>query len=211
MLGHTLGQLLHDVGYVAVVVFMLAEGCGVPLPAEMMLLTAAAYAARGKISIVGVILCGAAGGVLGGSAGYWIGRAGGSALVRRFGRRLRFDEEKLEGARALFRRRGAAAVFLARFISFVRIVVPMFAGVALMPFARFSALNAAGALGASVLYGLLGYLFGRNLQAIEHDIIRASVVVVALVVLTAVGWILKRRALALPAEPAEPAEQPRTV
>jgi membrane protein DedA with SNARE-associated domain len=186
---HHLAGLLSHYGYLAVAAFMVAEGCGIPLPAETMLVTAAAFASRGKLSISGVVLAGALGGIIGGTMGYLIGARGGLPLLRRHGGRMGVDDAKLARAQDFFRRRGGSAAFLGRFVAFLRMIVPILAGVGGMPFGRFSAYNAAGAVVAALMYGMLGYEFGRDLPALEHHLTLATLglVALALVVMT-VMW-----------------------
>jgi membrane protein DedA with SNARE-associated domain len=186
---HTLAELLGRYGYAIVALFMVTEGCGIPVPAETMLVTAAALAARGKLSILGVGIAGALGGVVGGSAGYAIGAQGGMRFIRRFGAKMRIDEERLVQARKFFARRGAWATFLCRFVGFIRILVPMVAGVARMPFAKFSAANAAGSFAAAVCYSALGWFFGRDLPKLEHHLTEVTIVVVVLIA----AWLIARR------------------
>jgi membrane protein DedA with SNARE-associated domain len=64
----------------------------------------------------------------------------------------------------------------------------MVAGVAHMPFARFSVANAAGAVGTAAGYAALGWLFGRDLPALRRHVSEATLVAVALVV----GWLVVR-------------------
>ena len=45
---HTLADLLGTYGYVIVALFLIAEGCGIPFPAETMLVTAAAWRATAR-------------------------------------------------------------------------------------------------------------------------------------------------------------------
>jgi membrane protein DedA with SNARE-associated domain len=180
---HTLADLLGRYGYAIVALFMIAEGCGIPFPAETMLVTAAAVASRGKLSIWGVGVAGAIGGVIGGMAGYLIGAQGGLRLIRRYGAKLHIDDERLARGRRFFERRGLWAVFVGRFIGWVRIVVPMFAGISHMPFARYAAANAVGAIVSAAAYATLGYLFGRDLPKLEHHLTGTTLVGGALVVL----------------------------
>src|SRR5206468_8485466 len=91
---HTLAELIGRYGYAIVALFMMAEGCGIPFPAETMLVTAAAVASRGKLSIWGVGVAGAIGGVVGGMAGHLIGAQGGLRLIRRYGAKLHVDQER---------------------------------------------------------------------------------------------------------------------
>ena len=185
----TLTDLLTRYGSLLVAVAMITEGCGIPVPAETILVTAAALAARGTLSIWWIAVGGAAGGMVGGVAGYTIGARGGMRLIARFGAKMRIDEAKLDRARRFFARRGLVAVFLCRFIGFVRIFVPMVAGVARMPFGRFLAANAAGAIVSSACYAALGWFFGRDLPALEHHLTETTVVGVALIV----AWLFVRR------------------
>lgn len=178
-----LADLLGTYGYVIVALFLIAEGCGIPFPAETMLVTAAAVASHGTLSIWGVGIAGVIGGVVGGMAGYLIGAQGGLRLVRRYGRKLRIDEARLTRSRRFFERRGLWAVFFCRFIGWVRIVVPMLSGIARMPFGRFAAANAAGSIASAVAYSTLGYLFGRDLPALEHHLTEATIIGIGLIVL----------------------------
>jgi phosphatidylglycerol lysyltransferase len=185
----TLTDLLTHYGSLLVALAMITEGCGIPVPAETILVTAAALAAGGKLSIWWVAIGGAAGGIVGGMAGYEIGARGGMRLIARFGAKMHIDEEKLERARKFFARRGLAAVFLCRFIGFVRIFVPMVAGVARMPFGRFLAANVAGAIVSSACYAALGWFFGHDLPKLEHHLTETTVVAALLIV----AWLVVRR------------------
>src|ERR1041385_6348364 len=87
----TLSELLARYGYFAVALFMFIESIGVPIPGESALITAAAVAGSGALSVFGVFVAALAGNVLGGMAGYWMGARGVTAFVVRFGRFLRID------------------------------------------------------------------------------------------------------------------------
>ena len=186
---HTLADLLSSYGYVIVALFLIAEGCGIPFPAETMLVTAAAVASHGTLSIWGVGIAAVIGGVIGGMAGYLIGAQGGLRLLRRYGKKVHIDDERLARSRRFFERRGLWAVFICRFIGWVRIIVPMLAGIAHMPFGRFAAANAAGSVASAVAYSALGYLFGRDLPKLEHHLTEATIIGIGLVVL----WLVYTR------------------
>src|SRR6476661_7552204 len=160
-------HFLETYGYGAIFLLVGLESVGVPLPGETALLTAAAFAAQGHLSIVGVILAAAAGGITGDAAGYWIGRKGGVAVVRRYGHLLHIDDAKLERVRRFFQRHGGKTVFLGRFVSLLRILAAVFAGVSRMPYGRFTLFNVAGGLCWATLFGSLGYAFGWSLPQLE--------------------------------------------
>ena len=187
-------QLLETYGYLGVLVLVGLESLGLPLPGETALLTASAYAAAGHLSIVGVVVAAVVGAVLGDAAAYWIGRTGGLALVRRYGRLLRIDDAKLERAQAFYQRHGGKTVFFGRFVSLLRMLAALLAGVTRMPYARFTLFNVAGGICWATLFGALGYGFGRQLPAIEHTVGQVGALIgllAALVVVVVVGpWLV---------------------
>jgi membrane protein DedA with SNARE-associated domain/membrane-associated phospholipid phosphatase len=168
------------------------ESMGVPLPGETALVTAAAVAATGRLSIYGVVLTAALAAILGDNGGYWIGRKGGMGLVHRYGGVLHLDESKLARVHAFFERHGPKAVFLGRFTALLRTWVAVLAGVADMPYGIFMLYNALGGILWALTFGTAGYLFGQNLPRLEHDIGRASLALALLVALT-VGLVLGLR------------------
>jgi membrane protein DedA with SNARE-associated domain/membrane-associated phospholipid phosphatase len=176
-------RLLETYGYLAVLLLVGLESLGIPLPGETALLTAAAYAAAGHLSIAGVIGAAAIGAVLGDAGAYWIGRSGGLVLVRRYGRLFRVDEAKLERAQQFFRRHGGKTVFFGRFVSLLRMLAALLAGVTRMPYGRFSLYNVTGGICWALLFGSLGYAFGRHLPQLEHAIGQAGALVVLLAAL----------------------------
>src|SRR5438270_7995818 len=127
-----LTSLLASYGYLALFVFVGVESLGIPLPGETALVTAAAFAATGHLSIYFVIATAAAAAIIGDNSGYWIGRKGGIRLVRRYGRILHVREKEMERAHTFFERHGAKAVFFGRFIALLRMWAPVLAGVSAM-------------------------------------------------------------------------------
>ncbi len=184
-------QLIESYGYAVVFLFVAIESLGIPLPGETVLVTAGALAALGHLSIWGVIATAATGGIVGDAAGYWIGRLGGVALLKRYGRLVHFDDAKLERVRGFFSRHGAKTVFFGRFIALLRTWAALLAGTAEMPYAVFTLYNVMGGITWAALFGTLGYVFGRSLPLLERYIGQASlaaVLLVALVVALTLAW-----------------------
>ena len=73
-------------------------------------------------------------------------------------------------------------MFICRFIGWVRIVVPMFAGIGRMPFGRFIRGERRRVDRAAVAYCALGYLFGRDLPKLEHHLTEATLIGLGLIV-----------------------------
>ena len=181
---HSVAELVASYGYVALFLLIGLESFGIPLPGEIALVTAGAFAARGRLDIGLVILAAAAGAIVGDNAGYWLGRTGGIAIVHRFGRRVGLNELKVARMHAFFGRYGAKTVFIGRFIALLRSWAAVLAGVAEMPYGRFTCFNVAGGATWAVLFGSLGYAFGHNLPLLERY---AGQVTLALALLVALG------------------------
>src|SRR2546427_3939447 len=109
----SLDSLLATYGYLAVFIFVGIESVGIPVPGETMLVTAAIYAGTtGRLSILWVIVASAAGAIVGDNIGYVIGRTGGYRLVKRYGRHIRLEEDRLRLCPDLFdKHRSKGGVF----------------------------------------------------------------------------------------------------
>src|SRR5260370_39928246 len=183
--------LIGSSGYVMLFLLVGLESLGIPLPGETALVTAAAFAALGHMSIAAVIATAVLAAIIGDNGGYWIGRQGGVGLVRRYGRVLHVNESHLARAHTFFERHGPKTVFISRFIALLRTWAAVLAGAAHMPYGTFMLYNALGAVCWAVIVGSLGYVFGRNLPQLERYLGQASmagVLLVALVVGLAFGW-----------------------
>lgn len=198
LIGENMQLVLHLIatyGYLVVMLVVMAESAGLPVPGETSLLVAGALAATGRLALPGVIIAAALGAILGDTAGYWVGRTSGLRLLRRYGRFIRFDERKLAQAETFFERHGEKTVFLGRFVPVGRIFSAVLAGVSQMRYSRFLFWNAAGGIVWATLMGTLGYLFGRQLPVIERLVSQFGIgLLIALVIFFAARFAWKRRA-----------------
>jgi len=179
----TLSNLVESYGYVAVFVLIALESLGIPLPGESALVSAAAFAASGRLSLPWLLFVAAAAAIMGDNGGYWIGRKGGPLILKRYGDVLHIDESKIERARKFFERHGAKTVFIGRFIALLRTWTALLAGVGQMRYGTFMLYNALGGITWAVIFGELGYIFGRNLPRLEHYVGQATLAFVLLAVL----------------------------
>src|ERR1700736_6504907 len=80
---------------------------GVPLPGETILVAAALLAATtNQIDIAVVVAAAAIGAIIGDGIGYTVGRRFGTPFLRKYGRYIRLDENRLLIGRYLFFRYG---------------------------------------------------------------------------------------------------------
>ena len=150
------------IGYPVLFAFVAAESAGALVPGETSLIAAAALAAHGRLSLALVIAVAAAGAIVGDNIGYLIGRKGLRRLVERPGRWAARRRRIVAQGEAFFARRGAAAVFFARWLPGLRIVIAWLAGAERMPWRRFVAWNALGGIAWAATIGALSYALGQS-------------------------------------------------
>ncbi len=153
------------------------------MPGETALVTAAALAGRGTLSIFAVVIAACIGTFVGGQTGYWIGAKEGRSLIARYGRWIKLTPERMQRTEVVFARHGGKTVLLGRFVAFMRSFIGIFAGIVGMPAGSFAAYNAAGGVLWVLSFSALGYAFGRNLPRLVRYIGRVSLVVATLVAL----------------------------
>jgi membrane protein DedA with SNARE-associated domain len=124
------------------------ESLGIPLPGEIVLVSAALLSAQHVVSPVWVGVCASAGAIIGDSIGYAIGRKGGQPLFDRLARRFpkHFGPGHIAKAEKAFDRWGMWAVFFGRFIALLRILAGPLAGALRMPYWRFLIANVLGGI-----------------------------------------------------------------
>ena len=116
-------------GVAAVFVLMLAESACIPVPSELIMLLGGALAAGAVAgahpSLVLIIIAGVAGNLAGSYVAWAVGRYGGHAAVRRWGRYVGVREHDIDRATAWFDRNGPAAVFFGRLVPVVRTFISL--------------------------------------------------------------------------------------
>ncbi len=186
---------LESYGLLLLFVVVMLEGCGIPLPGETALITAAVLAASGRFNIVEVIAVAAIAAIIGDTIGYWIARLGGRALIDRIPFAAPAAEKFLPKGEAFFQRHGPKTVLIARFVAGLRIAIAWLAGLSRMPWLRFLAYNAAGGILWATTYGLAAYYFGQAaVDAVAKYGFFAVILIVGVGVLVFFGHrILTRR------------------
>src|SRR4030081_2289930 len=144
------------------------ESAGVPLPGETILIAAALLAATtGQINIVVVVIAAATGAIVGDGMGYMVGRQLGLPFLRRYGRYIRLDEDRLLIGRFLFFQYGSALVFFGRFIALLRMFAALLAGANSMPAGRFFFFNITGGVCWACLFGFGAYAMGAEIYKVS--------------------------------------------
>jgi membrane protein DedA with SNARE-associated domain len=136
--------------YVVVALVIGLESMGIPLPGEVILVSAALLATRHELDVspIWVAVSASAGAIVGDNIGYLAGRRWGDRMFDVLGRRFprHAGPDRLAYAEHIFARYGVLAVFLGRFVALLRIFAGPLAGALRMPYPRFLAANALGGL-----------------------------------------------------------------
>lgn len=154
--------ILHRYGYAAVFGTVVVEGFGIPAPGQTMLMAGSALAARGDLSLTGVLALAFGAAVLGNSLGYLLGRWGGRLLLARLG----VSRQRLQRVERLFNRYGIGVVLIGRFFEGLRQLNGIVAGALEMSWWRFSLFNALGAALWVACWGLGVYFFEQRINAV---------------------------------------------
>ncbi|MEC4883362.1 MAG: DedA family protein [Scytonema sp. PMC 1070.18] len=154
-------RIAHEYGYWAIFLGILLENLGVPLPGETVTIVGGFLAGSKELNYWIVLGDAAAGAVLGGTCGYWLGRIGGWSLLTRFASLFRISEARILGIKEQFSENAAKAVFFGRFFALLRIFAAPLAGIVEMPFGKFFLYNLAGAMTWAGVMVTLAFFAGR--------------------------------------------------
>lgn len=189
-------DLLIAVGPLVVLGVTMAETAlfiGLLIPAEATVLVAGFLAYEGVLQLDQVIIATVVGAFVGDQIGYALGRYGGARAAARDGLIGRIWRRHERRATSMFRRRSVFAVTLARFVSFLRTLMPWFAGMTRLPYLRFVFYDLLGVLGWSMASVGAGYIAGESWRVLANALGTASALIVALVLGVAVAAALRRR------------------
>ena len=190
---HWLVAAFARYGYAVVVVGVFLENVGIPVPGETVVLAAGFFARRHVLRLAIVIPCAIVAAIAGDNFGYWIGKRRGRAFAERYGRWIGINRKRLDHAETYFRKNGPKAIFFARFISGIRVVAAIFAGVSGIAWPRFFAYNAAGAVAWGTTIASLGYFFGNSWPLLERWVGRTGLILLLLAVIAVVAVKFIRR------------------
>jgi membrane protein DedA with SNARE-associated domain len=180
-------------GYLTLMVILLLENAGIPLPGETSLLFAAFLAySEHRLKLQWIIVTGVIACTIGDNLGYWIGARGGRPLLLRHQRFFRISDRTIRRGEELFRRHGALTVFFARFIFGLRIIAGPLAGVLRMPWRSFLLFNLLGALLWVSTIAVAGFAFGSQWERLTEFLGEANFVIVGLAILAVLAYSLRR-------------------
>ena len=189
---HLATNAVGSLGLGGIFVLMLAESACIPIPSEATMLFAGFAVSQGRFSLFAIVAIGVLGNLVGSWIAYAVGYFGRIELVERHAHRLHIKPSHLAWADRWFARYGEATVFFTRILPIIRTFISLPAGVARMPFARFTLFTLLGCIPWVLLLGFIGDQVGHNWTHWRHGFSYLDYVMAALIVAGIAYWIVRR-------------------
>jgi membrane protein DedA with SNARE-associated domain len=186
-------DVVDALGLPGVFALMVAESACIPVPSEATMLFAGFNVSHGEYSLFEAVAVGSVANLVGSWIAYWVGYAGRVDLLEKHGRKLHIKKSHLAWADRWFERHGDATVFFSRMVPIVRTFISLPAGVARMPFWRFSLLTLAGCVPWVLMLTFIGQQAGDRWTSWKDNLHYVDYAVVAGVVIGIAYMIIRRR------------------
>jgi membrane protein DedA with SNARE-associated domain len=186
-------NVIGDLGIAGIFLLMLLDSACIPTSSEAIMLFAGFKVADGRFTMLEIVVAGVAGNVVGSWLAYGVGYFGRVELIERHGKWLHITPKQIAWADRWFERYGGSTVFFSRMVPVVRTFISLPAGVARMPFGKFTVLSTAGIIPWVVAFGLLGKQVGNRWDDWQAKLHYLDYAIVAAIVAAIVYWLLRRR------------------
>jgi membrane protein DedA with SNARE-associated domain len=185
-------NVIKDTGLAGVFLLMTAGSACIPIPSEAVMLFAGFNVSNGDQTLIGITLAGLAGNLVGSWIAYAAGYYGRMDLLEK-NRLIHLSPSRLATVDRFFERHGDAAVFWCRLLPVVRAFISLPAGIARMPFWRFTWLTALGSLPWVLGFGIFGNAVGDQWDKWRNHLQYLDYAVLAAIVALAVYFVVKQR------------------
>ncbi len=191
-------KLLREGGFYVLLFVVFAETglfFGFFLPGDYLLFLAGMFVATNKLDVsIYVLIAGLiTAAVAGNFAGYWFGKKTGPVLYQR-NDSFFFKKRFLRAAENYYKKQGAFALIMGRFIPIVRTFAPIIAGIVRLDPKKFALYNISGAFLWITSLTLLGFFLGRKFEKEIDDYL--LYIIVGFILVTTIPLIvtyLKRK------------------
>jgi membrane-associated protein len=185
-------KLLREGGFYLLLFVVFAETglfFGFFLPGDYLLFLAGMFVATGKLDVsIYVLIVGLiAAAISGNFVGYWFGNKTGPVLYQREDTFF-FKKKYLKAAEEYYRKQGAFALIMGRFIPIVRTFAPIIAGIVKLDFKKFAFYNISGAFLWITSLTLLGFFLGRSFEKEINDYL--LYIIVGFILITTIPLVI---------------------
>jgi len=187
-------SVLSQGGYWLIAGLMALESTFVPIPSEV-IIPPAAYLAhtQGQMSLLGIVLAGAAGSWVGAALMYWGSRLLGRPLVLVLGPYIGISAAKVELAERWVARYESAGVFFSRLLPVIRHLIGIPVGILRMDFRWYALATLAGALLWCSVLAWLGETLGQHPELLAGSLHRFFALVLGAAVLATIYYLFVQR------------------
>src|SRR4051794_3065989 len=179
-------------GLGGVFVLMLLESACIPIPSEATMLFTGFNVSEGHYSLFLAVAVGSLANLAGSWIAYAVGYYGRIDILEKHGGKVGIRMHHLESADRWFERHGDATVFFTRLLPVVRTFISLPAGVARMPFWRFTVFTLAGCIPWVLLLTFIGRQAGDHWTDWKDSLHYVDYAVAAAIVV-GIAWLLVRR------------------
>ncbi len=186
-------DVVREMGLIGVFLLMLGESACLPIPSEATMLFAGFNVAEGEYSLLAATFIGVAANVVGSWVAYGVGYFGRVDLIEKHGHKVLIKQHHLKTADRWFERHGDATVFFSRMLPIVRTFISLPAGVAKMPFWRFTVLTTIGCIPWVLALVFIGKQAGDRWESWKDNLHYIDYAVVAAILIGLVWLFLRWR------------------
>jgi len=194
----SLASFIVHFGYPMIVVGVMAENLGVPLPGEILVLLASSMVDQGRLTLTGIALAATMGAWAGDHLSFLMGRKAGSKVIDLYCRVTVCSRQCSMLGQRFYCKYGPLTLVFARYVVGVRALAVPMAGMSGVPYRRFALFDFAGTLLWATSMTLIGGLLGKRLFAWmvigRHagEIASAVVLLMVIIILVYKVWKVKR-------------------
>jgi membrane protein DedA with SNARE-associated domain len=186
-------DVVDAMGLPGVFVLMLLESACIPVPSEATMLFAGFNVSNGEYSLLAATAVGSIANLVGSWIAYAVGYYGRIDILEKHGSKLHIKKRHLEWADRWFERHGDATVFFTRMLPIIRTFISLPAGVARMPFWRFTVFTLAGCIPWVLMLTFIGKQAGDNWEKWKDNLHYVDYAVAACIVIGAVYLFIRAR------------------
>jgi membrane protein DedA with SNARE-associated domain len=189
----TMERWVTDYGYLAIFLLMLAESACIPFPSEVTMLVGGWYAADGRLDFWWVVFAGVAGNIVGSWIAYGVGRRSGRGFLDRYGKYVLIKSHDIDRAEVWWEKHGEAATFFSRLLPVIRTFISLPAGIAKMPFGKFTLYTTLGVIPWTLGLTYVGVLVEDNWEKVLDYFDIPTLIIGTTLVVVAGIWYIRRR------------------
>jgi membrane protein DedA with SNARE-associated domain len=186
-------DVVDAIGIPGIFILMLLESACIPVPSEATMLFAGFNVANGEYSLFAAVAAGSLANLVGSWVAYAAGYYGRVDILEKHGKKLHIKPSHLAWADRWFERHGDATVFFTRMLPIIRTFISLPAGVARMPFWRFSVLTLAGCVPWVLMLTFIGKEAGNSWEDWQDSLHYFDYAVAAAIVIGIVYLLIRRR------------------